>query len=185
MAEATIQAASRFPNGTTVSVYNALGASGFPQGGPAGLGGAVTTGEVSENQVTFTGLEEDVPYFAAAEVNGEWRAVSFKITSRGTYAGVVTRNLAGGLLETHRGESVSIATDAEIEGKADLEGGKLKSSQLPSSVVLDSQLEANGKGYVNHGEEAATARPEGFASIEWQGSVEPENAENDDTWIET
>lgn len=40
------------------------------------------------------------------------------------------------------------------------------------------------KGYVNHGETASTARPSGFASVEWHGSVEPENAEDGDTWIE-
>lgn len=46
-------------------------------------------------------------------------------------------------------------------------------------------LEANGKGFINHGATASTARPTGFASIEWYGSTEPENAHLGDTWIET
>lgn len=44
---------------------------------------------------------------------------------------------------------------------------------------------ASGKGYVNHGATAGTARPTGYASVEWVGSVEPTNASNGDTWINT
>lgn len=43
----------------------------------------------------------------------------------------------------------------------------------------------NGKGFVNHGATAGTARPAGFASIEWFGSVEPTNAVDGDTWIDS
>lgn len=46
------------------------------------------------------------------------------------------------------------------------------------------ELATSGKGYVNHGEDAGKARPSGFASIEWHGSAEPENAVDGDTWIE-
>jgi hypothetical protein len=46
-------------------------------------------------------------------------------------------------------------------------------------------LSANGKGYINHGATAGTARPTGFASIEWHGTVEPSNAVDGDTWIDT
>lgn len=46
-------------------------------------------------------------------------------------------------------------------------------------------LTANGKGFVSHGATAGTARPSGFASIEWYGSVEPTNAVNGDTWVDT
>lgn len=41
------------------------------------------------------------------------------------------------------------------------------------------------KGYVNHGATAGTARPLGYTSVEWVGSVEPTNAINGDTWINT
>lgn len=41
------------------------------------------------------------------------------------------------------------------------------------------------KGFVNHGSVAGTARPSGYASIEWFGSVEPTNMEDGDTWVNT
>lgn len=44
---------------------------------------------------------------------------------------------------------------------------------------------ASGKGFVNHGAVAGTARPTGYASIEWVGSIEPTNAVNGDTWVNT
>lgn len=44
---------------------------------------------------------------------------------------------------------------------------------------------ANVKGFVNHGTVASTARPSGYASIEWYGSATPANAQAGDTWIDT
>ena len=41
------------------------------------------------------------------------------------------------------------------------------------------------KGVINHGGTAGTGRPTGFDSVEWIGTVEPTNAANDDTWIDT
>lgn len=41
------------------------------------------------------------------------------------------------------------------------------------------------KGFVIHGANADTARPTGYGSIEWQGSVAPNNAINGDTWWDT
>lgn len=52
-------------------------------------------------------------------------------------------------------------------------------AKLAASVVS-----ANGKGYVDHGAIAGTARPSAFASIEWHGTVEPTNAISGDTWID-
>lgn len=46
-------------------------------------------------------------------------------------------------------------------------------------------ISANVKGFVNHGATAGTARPAGFTSVEWYGSVEPTNAVNGDTWTDT
>ncbi len=51
--------------------------------------------------------------------------------------------------------------------------------------VAATAISTNGKGYVNHGSTASTARPTGFASIEWHGSVEPTNAIDGDTWVDT
>jgi hypothetical protein len=39
------------------------------------------------------------------------------------------------------------------------------------------------RGFVFHDANAATARPTGYPSIEWLGSVEPNNMENGDTWV--
>lgn len=41
------------------------------------------------------------------------------------------------------------------------------------------------KGFAEHGSDANMARPTGFISIEWVGDVEPNNALDGDTWIDT
>jgi hypothetical protein len=38
---------------------------------------------------------------------------------------------------------------------------------------------------VVHGSTANTARPEDAVYVEWVGSVEPDNAEENDTWVDT
>lgn len=48
-----------------------------------------------------------------------------------------------------------------------------------------SVISGNGVGYIRHGATASTARPTGFFSIIWVGSVEPTNATNDDQWLVT
>ena len=59
-------------------------------------------------------------------------------------------------------------------------------NQLAEEVVsIATELKGSGKGFVNHGVTAGTARPTGHASIEWVGSVEPTNAVDGDTWIDT
>lgn len=52
-------------------------------------------------------------------------------------------------------------------------------------AVDPDQLEATGKGVVRHGDDPMTQRPLGYASIEWIGSVEPVNAIDGDTWVNT
>ena len=54
-----------------------------------------------------------------------------------------------------------------------------------AAKVDDTDLSSGGKGTVVHGAVAGTARPSGFLSIEWIGSVEPSNAIDGDTWIDT
>ena len=61
----------------------------------------------------------------------------------------------------------------------------LWSASKINTELGDKAETANAKGFVNHGETAGTARPTGYASIEWTGSVEPTNMENGDTWIDT
>jgi len=54
-----------------------------------------------------------------------------------------------------------------------------------AGLALTATFTANGKGFVNHGATAGTARPTGFASVEWYGSVQPTNAVAGDTWVDT
>lgn len=54
-----------------------------------------------------------------------------------------------------------------------------------NQAVTTVDLTVSGKGYVNHGSTAATARPSGYASIEWYGSVQPDNWIAGDTWVDT
>lgn len=58
---------------------------------------------------------------------------------------------------------------------------------VPADIGASSESTrlSSGKGSINHGSTASTARPAGYASIEWIGSVEPANAINNDTWINT
>lgn len=61
-------------------------------------------------------------------------------------------------------------------------------TDMATQAELDAavgDIDESGKGFVAHGADKTVARPSGFASIEWQGSVEPENAIDGDTWIET
>lgn len=52
--------------------------------------------------------------------------------------------------------------------------------------IADFNRAVNGKGFVSHGANANKARPTvGYASYEWVGSVAPNNASNNDTWIQT
>ena len=68
---------------------------------------------------------------------------------------------------------------------------KVTNGTLGVNKVLTSDASGNAawadvaKGYVNHGATASTARPAGYTSVEWIGSVEPTNAINGDTWINT
>jgi hypothetical protein len=62
--------------------------------------------------------------------------------------------------------------------------GTLKSDGSLGAKVDAAFLLAYGKGYVNHGSDPSAVRPEGFASVEWVGSVEPENIIDGDTWVE-
>lgn len=53
-------------------------------------------------------------------------------------------------------------------------------STQPTSAIAD-----NTKGVIDHGAVASTVRPAEFFSVQWQGTVEPTNAINGDTWIDT
>jgi len=59
-----------FPDDTEVGAWDATGFSVLPTNGP--LGDAVTTATASGRSVSFTGLKNATPYFAAAFVDGKW-----------------------------------------------------------------------------------------------------------------
>ena len=62
------------------------------------------------------------------------------------------------------------------------------SDSLHAHATNDAKVsftKTNVKATINHGGTAGTARPTGFDSVEWIGTVEPSNAANDDTWIDT
>lgn len=79
MATHVLRSSDTFPVGTTVGAYPK---SNWSQGAlpPSGIapGSATTTAVVqSDGTATFTGLTEDVDYFAGASVSGTWRYVRF------------------------------------------------------------------------------------------------------------
>lgn len=56
---------------------------------------------------------------------------------------------------------------------------------IAASRHRNSDFLGGAKGYVSHGGDADTPRPTGYASIEWMGWVEPNNAIVEiDTWAE-
>lgn len=52
-------------------------------------------------------------------------------------------------------------------------------------AAIEATRLASTKGFVNHGAVAGTARPAGYPSVEWIGSVTPTNAIDGDTWVNT
>lgn len=75
-------------------------------------------------------------------------------------------------------------TDGTLTSNSDVKVASQKATKTYADTkIASSVISSNGKGYANHGATASTARPSGFASIEWFGSVEPTNMANGDTWI--
>lgn len=109
-------------------------------------------------------------------------------------------DLAPADIEDVRVEAREGLTAATFEAKGDLLGGTAAGAfdLLPvgtdeEQLVADS-AEATGlrwgvpttaKGVIVHGAVAGTARPAGYTSVEWIGTVEPTNAVDNDTWIDT
>lgn len=77
-------------------------------------------------------------------------------------------------------------TDSLLGGKANTSHTHAISDVTSLQTSLDAKANlATAKGVVVHGATAGTSRPSGYASVEWIGSVEPTNATNDDTWVDT
>jgi len=108
-----------------------------------------------------------------------------------------------GILGSDKWDEI-VANTAKVSypGSADstelniLEGATLSTTEINYvkgvTSLIQTQLNAkvsytktNVKGHIAHGATASTARPTGFTSVEWVGSVEPTNAVNGDTWVDT
>ncbi len=63
--------------------------------------------------------------------------------------------------------------------------GSDKWDEIVANSTKTSYTKTNVKGHVFHNSTAGTSRATGFTSVEWVGSVEPNNAVNGDTWIDT
>lgn len=83
---------------------------------------------------------------------------------------------------TYSNMSVSEANAGTATAARVISASTLKGAIAAFALSAD-KAAVHGKGYVNHGATANVARPTGFASIEWMGSVEPLNMENGDTWV--
>lgn len=64
-------------------------------------------------------------------------------------------------------------------------GTELATHEADTTAVHGISDTSKIKGVVVHGATAGTARPTGFPSIEWIGSVAPTNAIDNDTWVNT
>lgn len=77
-------------------------------------------------------------------------------------------------------------TDGTLAANSDTKYASQKATKTYADTkVAATTLAASGKGSVVHGSVAGTPRPTGYLSIEWIGDVEPTNATNDDTWVDT
>jgi hypothetical protein len=91
-----------FPDGAVVGVYNAQGYDAFPSWGPPGS--AVTTATVEHYGLSFSGLEDEKPYFAALEVDGVWRSIRFSTDAPASSSGNLYVNVYGSDASTARKE---------------------------------------------------------------------------------
>lgn len=119
-----------FPNGTSVGAYPAKGYSNFPAGGPPGSTTATAT--VTGAKLTFSGLTEEESYFAAAQVNGEWRSIFFTVGEDNPLIPVSSKALESGKFRNQKGEEFDATSQAETDAK--FSGDTLKEASLPSSV---------------------------------------------------
>jgi hypothetical protein len=84
-------------------------------------------------------------------------------------------------LTTHTGDAdIHREINDAGTGATDLWSADKIGSELNAKANL-----ATAKGCVVHDDDANVARPSGYVSVEWIGDVEPLNAANNDTWIDT
>lgn len=101
----------------------------------------------------------------------------------------VSTNLSEGTsTETTVDVDSSDGTNATLVSASTSRAGLLTKAKFDEIVVNNAKTsfsKTNVKGTINHGATAGTTRPSGFDSVEWQGTVTPDNAINGDTFIDT
>ncbi len=101
----------------------------------------------------------------------------------------VTTNLSEGTsTNTTVDVNSSDGTNATLVSASTTRAGvltKAKWDEIVANSTKTSYTKTNVKGHIEHGGTAGTGRPSGFTSVEWVGTVEPTNASNGDTWIDT
>lgn len=82
------------------------------------------------------------------------------------------------------GTTLAITPDVDFSTKAPEDGDSLIYDGT-DNVWHPVAPGAYTLGRVDHGSDASVGRPDGYYSIQWVGSVEPTNATNLDTWLDT
>jgi hypothetical protein len=133
-----------------------------------------------DDGMVVTNYGSDTIYYGGASVSAS--------SYTGTLSSLATTTLtAGYYFVCPTGQSLLAIDQAKATGALDDTVGALEDdvTTLQSDTSSLQASLAKTKGVAVHGSTADYARPTGFASIEWLGSVEPTNAETGDTWVDT
>jgi hypothetical protein len=82
--------------------------------------------------------------------------------------------------------SAASAGDKALFVATDVDGGTVYQVQGGAWILLSvgrALVSTYGMGYIAHGSTAGTARPTGFASVTWVGTVQPTNMAVGDFWV--
>ena len=173
MASITLAYATRsFPVGTTVGCY--------PDSGLGGDAGEPSGGVIAEEAVapdgslSYTDLDYQTNYVCYAPVESQARYLRFTTDA----APVPTTG------DINPPDGIEVGESIEWDGEEFVRADFAEDSDLlgkqDEAVII-----ANGLGIVEHGSTAETPRPDGFAVIQWVGSVTPTNAADGDLWVDT
>lgn len=152
------------------SITLAANRSGSPDGGRVNLSGG--------QGATYAGLTLDgeggvVTLYANGDITITDVNGSIRFAAPGAGGSIqLEATDAAGLIQLIAGDMVRFASDGSVMLDAPL-------------VLINSADVVHMKGFVNHGSTAGVSRPAGYISIEWYGSVEPTNAIDGDTWIDS